>query len=224
MFQGDEDLIIGARNGPPLAVGYGEGEMFLGSDAIALAPFTNSITYLEDGDWAVVRRNRLQIYDMDGAPVERKRQQSIGTSFLVDKGNHRHFMEKEIHEQPEVISHTLAHYLDFANGTSQAARPAVRFRQARPAGDLGLRHGLSRRPDRQILVRALRAAAGRHRYRLGVPLPRDAAVEGERRAVRLAVGRDRRYAGLAALLPQRPACRSAPSSTCANRRSRANPT
>ena len=119
MFRGDEDLIIGARNGPPLAVGYGEGEMFLGSDAIALAPFTNSITYLEDGDWAVVRRNRLQIYDMTGEPVERKRQQSIGTSFLVDKGNHRHFMEKEIHEQPEVISHTLAHYLDFANGTSK---------------------------------------------------------------------------------------------------------
>ena len=119
MFKGDEDLIIGARNGPPLAVGYGEGEMFLGSDAIALAPFTNSITYLEDGDWAVVRRNRLQIYDMKGEPVERKRQQSIGTSFLVDKGNHRHFMEKEIHEQPEVISHTLAHYLDFANGTSK---------------------------------------------------------------------------------------------------------
>lgn len=119
MFKGDEDLIIGARNGPPLAVGYGEGEMYLGSDAIALAPFTNSITYLEDGDWAVVRRNRLQIYDMAGEPVERKRQQSIGTSFLVDKGNHRHFMEKEIHEQPEVISHTLAHYLDFANGTSK---------------------------------------------------------------------------------------------------------
>src|SRR5919108_2380584 len=119
MFRGDEDLIIGARNGPPLAVGYGEGEMFLGSDAIALAPFTNAITYLEDGDWAVVRRNRLQIYDMAGEPVERKRQQSIGTSFLVDKGNHRHFMEKEIHEQPEVISHTLAHYLDFANGTSK---------------------------------------------------------------------------------------------------------
>jgi glucosamine--fructose-6-phosphate aminotransferase (isomerizing) len=119
MFQGDEDLIVGARNGPPLAVGHGEGEMFLGSDAIALAPFTNSITYLEDGDWAVVRRNQVQIFDMAGEPVERKRQQSIGTSFLVDKGNHRHFMEKEIHEQPEVISHTLAHYLDFSSGTSK---------------------------------------------------------------------------------------------------------
>jgi glutamine---fructose-6-phosphate transaminase (isomerizing) len=116
MFQGDEDLIVGARNGPPLAVGHGDGEMFLGSDAIALAPFTNSITYLEDGDWAVVRRNLVQIFDITGEPVERQRQQSIATSFLVDKGNYRHFMEKEIHEQPEVISHTLANYLDFATG------------------------------------------------------------------------------------------------------------
>jgi glucosamine--fructose-6-phosphate aminotransferase (isomerizing) len=65
MFKGDEDLIIGARNGPPLAVGHGDGEMFLGSDAIALAPFTNSITYLEDGDWAVVRRNGVIIFDFD---------------------------------------------------------------------------------------------------------------------------------------------------------------
>ena len=116
MFRGDEDLIVGTRNGPPLAVGHGEGEMFLGSDAIALAPFTDSITYLEDGDWAVVRRKSVQIFDTAGKPVERKRQQSVGTNFLVDKGNHRHFMEKEIHEQPEVISHTLAHYLDFAGG------------------------------------------------------------------------------------------------------------
>jgi glucosamine--fructose-6-phosphate aminotransferase (isomerizing) len=119
MFEGDEDLIVGARNGPPLAVGHGEGEMFLGSDAIALAPFTNSITYLEDGDWTVVRRNEIAIFDMDGNAVERKRQQSLSTSYMVDKGNHRHFMEKEIHEQPEVISHTLAHYLDFAGGVSR---------------------------------------------------------------------------------------------------------
>jgi glucosamine--fructose-6-phosphate aminotransferase (isomerizing) len=118
MFRGDENLLIGARNGPPLAVGHGEGEMYLGSDAIALAPFTNSITYLEDGDWVVVRRNEMHIYDAAGNAVERRRQQSIGTSYLVDKGNHRHFMEKEIHEQPEVISHTLAHYLDFT--TSKA--------------------------------------------------------------------------------------------------------
>src|SRR5690606_12974665 len=87
MFQNDADLIVGARNGPPLAVGHGEGEMFLGSDAIALAPFTNSITYLEDGDWAVVRRDKVEIFDMDGKPVERERQRSIGSSYMVDKGN-----------------------------------------------------------------------------------------------------------------------------------------
>ncbi len=119
MFRGDEDLIIGARNGPPLAIGHGDGEMYLGSDAIALAPFTKSVTYLEDGDWCVVRRNQAQIFDMNGNPVERPRQLSVGTSFVVNKGNHRHFMEKEIHEQPEVISHTLAHYVDF---TASATR------------------------------------------------------------------------------------------------------
>jgi glucosamine--fructose-6-phosphate aminotransferase (isomerizing) len=119
MFRGDENLIVGARNGPPLAVGHGEGEMFLGSDAIALAPFTNSITYLEDGDWAVVRRDSFSIFDIEGNSVERKRQQSLSTRFMVDKGNRRHFMEKEIHEQPEVISHTLANYVDFTAGTSK---------------------------------------------------------------------------------------------------------
>jgi glucosamine--fructose-6-phosphate aminotransferase (isomerizing) len=119
MFESDDDLIVGARNGPPLAVGHGDGEMFLGSDAIALAPFTNSITYLDDGDWVAVRRKSFEIFDMNGDTVERKRQQSIGAAYLVDKGNHRHFMEKEIHEQPEVISHTLAHYLDFTTGRAR---------------------------------------------------------------------------------------------------------
>ena len=119
MFKGDEDLLVGARNGPPLAIGHGDGEMYLGSDAIALAPFTDSITYLEDGDRAVVRRGQAEIYDAEGRPVERQRQQSVGTAFLVDKGNHRHFMEKEIHEQPEVISHTLAHYVDFVAGRAR---------------------------------------------------------------------------------------------------------
>jgi len=120
MFKGDDNLIVGARNGPPLAVGHGDGEMFLGSDAIALAPFTNSITYLEDGDWAVIRRDAATIYDIDGNEVQRQRQRSLSTSFMVDKGNHRHFMEKEIHEQPEMISHTLAHYVDFATSASRS--------------------------------------------------------------------------------------------------------
>ncbi|TWG59403.1 glutamine--fructose-6-phosphate transaminase (isomerizing) [Aminobacter sp. J44] len=116
MFRGDENLIVGARNGPPLAVGHGDGEMYLGSDAIALAPFTNSVTYLEDGDWAVIRRSGVQVFDIDGAPVTRRKQQSLGSAYMVDKGNYRHFMEKEIYEQPEVVSHTFANYLDFANG------------------------------------------------------------------------------------------------------------
>jgi len=119
MFRGDEDLIVGARNGPPLAVGHGEGEMFLGSDAVALSPFTDAITYLEDGDWAVIRRNTIDIFDIDGRPVERQQTKARTTSFMVEKGNHRHFMEKEIHEQPEVIGHTLAHYLDFAEGRTR---------------------------------------------------------------------------------------------------------
>ncbi|MCC0019647.1 MAG: glutamine--fructose-6-phosphate transaminase (isomerizing) [Nitratireductor sp.] len=113
LFKSETDLIVGARNGPPLAIGHGEDEMFLGSDAIALAPFTNRITYLEDGDWCVVTRNDVKIFDINGAPVERAMQHSVGSALLVDKGNHRHFMQKEIYEQPEVISHTLSNYADF---------------------------------------------------------------------------------------------------------------
>ena len=114
MIKGADDIIIGARNGPPLAIGHGDGEMYLGSDAIALAPFTNQITYLEDGDWCVVRHEGVEIFDVDGNPVERVKQLSVGSSLMVDKGNHRHFMQKEIYEQAEVVSHTLSHYLDFA--------------------------------------------------------------------------------------------------------------
>jgi glucosamine--fructose-6-phosphate aminotransferase (isomerizing) len=116
LFEGEDDLLIGARRGSPLAVGYGEGEMFLGSDAIALAPFTDSISYLEDGDWVVVRRQGAEVHDAAGGVVTRPVIKSNASAFLVDKGNHRHFMAKEIHEQPEVVGHTLAHYLDMTNG------------------------------------------------------------------------------------------------------------
>ncbi|MCC6981953.1 MAG: glutamine--fructose-6-phosphate transaminase (isomerizing), partial [Bauldia sp.] len=116
LFQGEEDLLIAARRGSPLALGHGDHEMFLGSDAIALAPFTDAITYLEDGDWAVLTREGATIYDAEGNKVDRKQTKSVGTSFMVDKGNHRHFMAKEIYEQPEVVGHTLAHYLDFNAG------------------------------------------------------------------------------------------------------------
>ena len=117
IFAGDDDLMIGARQGPPLAIGHGSGEMYLGSDAIALAPFTDTITYLEDGDWAVLSRANVQVYNLDGQPVRRAAVKSTASALLVDKGNFRHFMAKEIHEQPEVIGHTLANYVDFGRGT-----------------------------------------------------------------------------------------------------------
>jgi glutamine---fructose-6-phosphate transaminase (isomerizing) len=114
LFSGEEDLLIGARKGSPLAIGYGEGEMYLGSDAIALAPFTSEISYLEDGDFVVLTRGGACIQDVTGKVVTRPVIRSSASAFLVDKGNHRHFMAKEIHEQPEVVGHTLAHYVDFA--------------------------------------------------------------------------------------------------------------
>ena len=124
IFEDDPSTIMAARSGPPLAIGHGKGEMFLGSDAIALSPFTNEITYLLDGDWAVIGRNGAHIFDLDGRPVERPRQTSMAAAYMVDKGNHRHFMEKEIYEQPEVISHALSHYVDFiGNRVKQTAGP-----------------------------------------------------------------------------------------------------
>ncbi|MGH6727112.1 MAG: glutamine--fructose-6-phosphate transaminase (isomerizing) [Pseudolabrys sp.] len=112
LFAGEDDLMIGARKGSPLAIGFGDGEMYLGSDAIALAPFTDSISYLEDGDWAVMTHKGVEIHDEHGHKVERAVIKSTASAQLVDKGNHKHFMAKEIHEQPEVVGHTLAHYID----------------------------------------------------------------------------------------------------------------
>ena len=150
---------------------------------------------------------------------------SNASAFLVDKGNHRHFMAKEIHEQPEVVGHTLAHYLDMAN--ERVALPmdaAVRLQEARADVDLGLRHGLLRRPGRQILVRALRAAAGRDRRRLRVPLPRGAARS---RAISRSSSRNRarpptRWRRCA--MPRSRSSTSSRSSTCRPRPSRARAT
>src|ERR1700746_709875 len=114
LFDGENDLLIGARKGSPLAIGYGDGEMYLGSDAIALAPFTDAISYHEDGDSAVLTRKSVEVHDAKGSKVERAVLKSSASAFLVDKGNYRHFMAKEIHEQPEVVGHTLAHYIDMA--------------------------------------------------------------------------------------------------------------
>jgi glucosamine--fructose-6-phosphate aminotransferase (isomerizing) len=112
LFKDREGLLIAARHGAPLAIGYGTTEMYLGSDAMALAPFTSRLTYLEDGDWAVITPQGVTIRDGRDAVVQREQQISQASALLVDKGNHRHFMAKEIYEQPETISHTLSHYVD----------------------------------------------------------------------------------------------------------------
>jgi glutamine---fructose-6-phosphate transaminase (isomerizing) len=125
IFRGYNDLMIVARQGSPLAVGLGDGEMFVGSDAIALAPFTDAILYLEDGDWAVLTRKGIAIRDRNGKAVERPVTRSLASALMVDKGNHRHFMAKEIHEQPEVIGHTLAAYVDL--GANRVDIPALPF-------------------------------------------------------------------------------------------------
>ncbi|GLS20337.1 glutamine--fructose-6-phosphate aminotransferase [isomerizing] [Labrys miyagiensis] len=117
LFSGEDNLLIGARLGSPLAVGYGEGEMFLGSDAIALAPFTNTIAYLDDGDSVALTRGSATIYDAAFKRVHRTIQKSQASATIVDKGNHRHFMAKEIHEQPEVVSHTLTSFIDMVGET-----------------------------------------------------------------------------------------------------------
>ena len=114
LFAGEDNLLIGARKGSPLAIGYGEGAMFVGSDAIALAPFTDTVSYLDDGDWVIITRNSAEVHDAQGAVVQRAVLKSQAAVMHIDKGNHRHFMAKEIFEQPEVVGHTLANYIDMA--------------------------------------------------------------------------------------------------------------
>lgn len=116
LFEGENDLLIGARRGSPLAVGRSADGVYLGSDALALAPFATSIAYLDEGDWVTLTRESARFHDANDTPVERRFQPLVPGSFLVDKGNYRHFMAKEIHEQPEVVGRTLAHYLDLAEG------------------------------------------------------------------------------------------------------------
>ena len=118
IVDGNENEIIIARQGSPLAIGHGDGEMYLGSDAFALAPFSNRICYLADGDWAVMRRDGADIYALgSGVQVERPIETVDASAAMVDKGNYRHFMAKEIHEQPDVLSRTFGQYIDpEANG------------------------------------------------------------------------------------------------------------
>ncbi|BDI60608.1 glutamine--fructose-6-phosphate transaminase (isomerizing) [Qipengyuania nanhaisediminis] len=116
-FRDHPELLIGARRGSPLVVGYGEGEMFLGSDALALAPLTQRIAYLEEGDWVAIDRESARIFDEAGEPVERAVQASGASAAAVEKGNYRHFMQKEIYEQPTVVAQTLGSYLRRENNS-----------------------------------------------------------------------------------------------------------
>ena len=111
LFRQHPDLLIGARLGSPLVVGYGDGETYLGSDALALAPLTQRIAYLDEGDWVIITRDGAQIFDKDNNPVERAITISGVTGELISKGNHRHYMLKEIYEQPIVVAQTLRSYL-----------------------------------------------------------------------------------------------------------------
>ena len=126
IFEGEGDLMICARSGPPLAVGYGDGEMFVGSDAIALAPLTDRITYLEDGDWAIVTRAGIEIHDAAGRIANRSVRRVQISAGQVDKGGYKHFMAKEIAEQPAVLSDALGHYLG-ADGTLSLSGEALDF-------------------------------------------------------------------------------------------------
>ena len=110
-FRSHPDLLIGARLGSPLVVGYGDGETYLGSDALALAPLTQKIAYLEEGDWVVITRDGAQIYDAGNNPATREITTSGVTAAAVEKGNYRHFMQKEIFEQPTVVAQTLSSYI-----------------------------------------------------------------------------------------------------------------
>lgn len=110
-FRSQPDLLIGARLGSPLVVGYGDGETYLGSDALALAPLTQKIAYLEEGDWVVITREGAAIYDKDNNPVEREITTSGVSAAAIEKGNYRHFMQKEIFEQPTVVAQTLQSYI-----------------------------------------------------------------------------------------------------------------
>jgi len=128
LFDGEEDLIIAARKGSPLAIGYGDGEMFVGSDAIALSPMTDRISYLEEGDYAVLTRAGATVYDAHGAPAHREIRTIQISATRIDKAGHKHFMAKEIAEQPAVIAQAIGHYLG-TSGEIRLPDPQIDFAQ-----------------------------------------------------------------------------------------------
>ena len=128
LFHDNDNLLIAARKGSPLAIGHGNGEMFVGSDAIALAPMTNQVTYLEEGDLALITRESLEIFDFDGRAIERNRQTLDLNAQNVAKGNHKHFMAKEIAEQPSVLADAIQQNLNSARNKLEIPSLALDFR------------------------------------------------------------------------------------------------
>ncbi len=120
LVNGDVPVALAARMGPPLVIGWGDGEMYVGSDPLAVTPYTDRVSYLEDGDYAVLDHAGARIFDAEGLAVERAIKRIDRSPALMDKGNRRHFMEKEIHEQPEAVQHTLSAYVDLTSGRARA--------------------------------------------------------------------------------------------------------
>ncbi len=129
LFDGEDDLLIAARKGSPLAIGHGDGENFVGSDAIALAPMTDTITYLDEGDWAIVTRTSIEIRNAAGEQVSRPRKKIETGSAAVDKSGYKHFMAKEIAEQPTVLQGALSHYINAAGTEVTLPEPGIDFAQ-----------------------------------------------------------------------------------------------
>ena len=173
LFEGEDDLIVAARKGSPLAVGHGDGEMFLGSDAIALAPMTDRITYLEEGDRAVLTRKGVEIVDARGNRANRPvRTIQIDTA-RVDKAGHKHFMAKEIAEQPTVVSGAIAHYVP-----ETAASRSPKATSTSPASTASCMVACGTAFFACLIARywfeRVAGLPGRGRYRLRIPLPRAA--------------------------------------------------
>ena len=199
IFAGRHDFIIGARRGSPLAVGYGEGGMFLGSDALALAPLTSRICYLEEGDWTVLAEGTAKIFDAGNRPVERPVSETRLSGARIGKGSYRHFMQKEIFEQPTVIGDTLHRYLNPLTrevtlpdlGFDLAALPRLTISACGTAFYAGLVGKYWLESLARLPVEIDVASEFRYRER--------AAARGRCGAVHLPVGRDDRHPGGAAL-------------------------
>jgi hypothetical protein len=199
LFVGYDGMMIGARKGSPLAVGYGEGEMFLGSDALALAPLTRRIAYLEDGDFAVLTANGAEIFDASGEVADRPVHVTQFSGAMIGKGAYRHFMLKEIYEQATVIGDTLNSHFNPVERT--ITLPPMPFDLGQVKRVTLVACGTSYyRDGRQVLDRALRPGAGGARYRIRIPLPLRAGGGGGARHLHLPVRRDGGHPGRLAFL------------------------